>query len=382
VLRVAIALMAVAALVWLGYQFWRLIWGEAPIWPTSRPGAVDLKYQHELVHGWFAGRPVYRELPTAVYPPASAVLLWPLLGWLSVGPARWLWAVTTVIALLVLIHLLVRASRAERPLERVFVALIPCSIYPTGAAIGNGQIIVYLLPMLLVGLLMLRGEARGWRQDLIASGLLLAALVKPQVTAPFLWLALVAPRPWRPLLLVGIGYCILTVFAASFQETPLGELLREWHVLSAAVAVKGGYGNVANLHVWLGDLGLKEWILPASLLVWLGLGVWVHRHRGIDLWILLGITAIVARFYAYHRWYDDVLLLLPMVALFRIVKREPSSAVAGVLLGAALVLTMAPGGLFLLPPPWNAAYLSSQTILWLGTLVYLLGRGSLELARR
>jgi hypothetical protein len=65
-LRAAIAVMVIAALVWLGHQFWRLVWGDAPIWPTSPTGAVDLKLMHRLVHDWFAGRRIYGELGSAV----------------------------------------------------------------------------------------------------------------------------------------------------------------------------------------------------------------------------------------------------------------------------------------------------------------------------
>ena len=313
-----------------------------------------------------------------MYPPATYVLLWPLLGWLKIDPARWLWGLTTIIALAALIVLLVRESGAEGPLERTFVALIPCSIYATGAAIGNGQLIVHILPLLLAGLLVLGREHRGWREDLIASALLVATMVKPPVSAPFLWLVLFLPRSWRPILLVGIGYALLTLFAVSFQDASLIELFRDWSARSTAAAVTGGYGNVANLHVWLGSLGLERWILPASLLVWLALGLWIHRHRDADLWILLGVAAFAARFWTYHRWYDDVVLLLPMVALFRIIKREPSDGgsgiLAGVLLGAALLLMLAPGGLFVLPPPLSTIYVVGQTALWIVTLVFLAGR--------
>ncbi len=369
--------MSLAAIVWLSYEFWRLLWGTAPIWPTSPTGAVDLKLLHRLVHGWFAGRPVYQELASGVYPPATYVLLWPLLGWLDLDPARWLWGLTTIIALAALIALLVRESGAEGPLERTFVGLIPCSIYATGAAIGNGQLIVHILPLLLVGLLLLARGPRGWQRDLVASALLVATLVKPQVAAPFLWLALFLPRSWRPILLVGAGYAVVTLFAVSFQDTPLVELFRDWRARSAVAAVAGGYGNVANLHVWLGDLGLERWMLPASLLAWLALGLWTYRHRHADLWILLGVAAYVTRFYTYHRWYDDVVLLLPMVALFRIMKRESrdgGGTLAGFLLGAAILLMLAPGGLFVLPPRLSTVYVVGQTVLWCLTLIFLVGR--------
>jgi hypothetical protein len=381
-MRAAIVIMAIASLVWLGYQFWRLLWGSAPIWHTSPTGAVDLKALHRLVHEWFAGRPVYRELPSAVHPPATYVLLWPLLGWLDVAPARWLWAVSTVVALTALVYVVVQESRADSSLERAFMALIPCSIYATGAAIGNGQLIVHLLPMMLVGLLMLHRKRAERQAHLLASALILATLVKPPISVPFLWLVLFVPRSPGPVSLVVLGYSILTLFAVSFQDSTLTVLLHNWLFRSSSVAVTTGHGNVANLHVWLGSVGLKEWIFPTSLALLLALGLWSYRYRHIDIWILMSVTSFIARFWTYHRWYDDALILLPIVTLFRIAKRRPSNqaedVIAGGLLGATLLLMLAPGGLFLLPPPWNTVYVFGQVIVWIVTLVFLLGQAQTE----
>jgi hypothetical protein len=44
-----------------------------------------------------------------------------------------------------------------------------------------------------------------------------------------------------------------------------------------------------------------------------------------------------------------------------------------------VVLSLAPGGLFLLPPPLNTVYVVGQTVLWMTTLVFLItssGRGA------
>lgn len=381
-MRAAIAIMVIASLVWLGYQFWRLLWGSAPIWHTSPTGAVDLKTLHQLVHEWFAGRPIYRELPTAVHPPATYVLLWPMLGWLDLTPARWLWAGTTVVALAALVYVVVHESRADSSLERAFVALIPCSIYATGAAIGNGQLIVHLLPMMLVGLLKLHRQRRERKGHLFASALILGTVVKPSISVPFLWLVLFVPSFPSSILLVALGYCVLTLIAISYQDSPLSTLFHDWHSRSSSLAVTAGQGNVANLHVWLGSLGLNEWIFPTSLALWLALGLWSYRYRHIDIWILMGVTGYVARFWTYHRWYDDALILLPMVTLFRMAKRGPSDhaedVIAGVLLGVTLLLMLAPGGLFLLPPPWNTVYVFGQVIVWIVTLVFLLGQAQAE----
>jgi len=371
-LRYAVPLMAIAALVWLGYQFWRLLSPAPPIWTSSPVGAVDMMLRHDEVHRWFSGRPVYSELKTAVYPPASFVLLWPLLGWLSVSPARWLWAVATVASLGWLIYLLVQESGADTPLERIFVALIPLAIYPTGAAIGNGQLIVLILPALVAGLIRIKRK-RGWREDILVAALILFTLVKPSLMVPFFWIVLFTPGTLRPAVLVSLGYLVLTLFAVSFQDASLLTLLGDWFVRLSGLAMNGGY---ADLHSLLKTLGLEYWSLPASSFVLAALGMWVYRHRRGDIWLLLGVTALVARSWTYHRWYDDLLILLPMIALFRVAKQESTTEkgfVVGALLVINLLVMLAPGGLYLLPPPWNNLYVAGQIIVWTIDLVVLLG---------
>ena len=75
VLKSAVLLMAISAVVWLSYEFWRLIW------QTGEMGAIDLRQRHYEMQAWFAGKPVYGEIVTAVYPPASYVILWPMILW-------------------------------------------------------------------------------------------------------------------------------------------------------------------------------------------------------------------------------------------------------------------------------------------------------------
>jgi len=142
---------------------------------------------------------------------------------------------------------------------------------------------------------------------------------------------------------------------------------------------RGGY---ANEHSWLEAFKLEGLEGPAPLLVLMILGVWIFRYRRADIWILMGVTALVARFWTYHMWYDDLLILLPMVALFRIAsQRAPVAAVdrlAGPLLAMTILTVIAPGGLYLLPMPWNELYVALQTITWITVLIFLINRARLE----
>lgn len=365
------------ALVWLGYQFWRLLLGSAPIWPSSPIGAIDLNLNQNEVQHWFAGSPIYHESKNAVYPPASYVILWPFFGWLGFTAARWLWAITAVVALYWLIHLILRESGANTPLERLFVTLMPLSMYATGAAIGNGQLIDHLLPVLIAGILLLQQKQAGWRMDLFSATLLLGALVKPNITVPFFWIILFVPNRLRPALLVSIGYGALTLLGASFQESGLVSLLHDWVKQITVLSINGGH---TNLHSWLSSLGLKEWNLPASAIVLGLLGLWTYRNRQKELWLLLGVTAIIARLWTYHLWYDDLLMILPMVTLFRIAKRgtptptDRRDVFASILLFIMILANLAPGGRYLLPPPWKNYYITGQVLVWIVTLTFLINQ--------
>jgi hypothetical protein len=371
VLRFAIAVMVILALLKLGTEFWRLLLDSGP------KGAIDLKPIHKIINHWFAGKPVYSESAKAVYPPASYVILWPFLGWLELTPARWLWAITTVGALGWFVYLLLKESRADTSLERAFVALMLLSMNATGVTIGNAQRILHLLPMLLTGLFLLYREKGKWYGDLLSAGLILVSLVSPPISAPFFWMAVFIPRTLRPAIFVSLGYAALTIFALSFQGWNFLELL--------SGSIKRGLGGIewgskgggyANLHTLLIHLDMKEWILPASLIVLAALGLWVYFYRDADRWLLLGVTALVARFWTYHRLYDNLLILLPMIALFRIVKQGPSvngeDITAGLLLGITTLIMLAPARLLIAPSPWDELFKALQVIIWMAILIFLL----------
>ena len=370
-LRAAIDLMAIAALFWLGYQVWRLLGDPSPM------GAIDLKQRYGEVQFWFNGKPVYGIVKTATYPPATYALLWPFLGWLTITQTRWLWAATTMLALGWLIRLFLKESFAKTNLERIFVALIPLSIYGTGATIGNGQLMVHLLPCLVAALLLFARGKGLWRYDLLASCFLIFALAKPSVSAAFFWIVLFYRHRLRPALLVVCGYVGLTLLAGAFQELNLFELIHRWIICSReALAFSAVKFSNSNLHSWSAYFGLEEWYPVGSLLILIALGVWTYFYRKADLWLLIGVTALVARFYTYHGWYDDVLVTLPVITLFRIAKsgklKEKYNLAAGLLLSMTLLFLVAPGGLYLFPSPWNLLYVQAQTFIWMTVLIFLL----------
>ena len=322
--------MALYGAAKLGDEFYRLT-----LSPDVK-GAIDLRLRYVEMHEWFAGNPVYGRFIAAVYPPATYAILWPLLGWMSLGAARWFWAATSAGALAWLAILLLRHSGARVPLERWFVVLMPLSLISTGVCLGNGQLIIHLLPMILVGLILVCDPRGGWGRDVAAAGLMTIGLAKPSIAAPFFWIMLFAPGRLRPAALTLLFYGLLTVGATHFQKAGLFELIRQWLSHAPGHVAEQGY---ADLHKWLTVLGLKSYALPASLIALIAIGIWTYRNRQTDLWLQLAVVALVARLWTYHHQYDNMLLLPAMLVLFRLTHGNAGverKTVAGLLLAALL----------------------------------------------
>ena len=147
--NVLLAAIAIARLI---YEFDRLLFGELPL------GAIDLKLRYDETLAWFTGNPVYfvgepvtTEIKTAVYPPASYVMFWPLMNQLSFPAVRWLWAISTIGMLGWLIYLVIGASQAKFLVSRVFLGLLVLACYATAINIGNGQLTIHLVTLLITG---------------------------------------------------------------------------------------------------------------------------------------------------------------------------------------------------------------------------------------
>ena len=141
-----------------------------------------------------------------------------------------------------------------------------------------------------------------------------------------------------------------------------------------------------SLSSLLFSAGHGEWALPASLIILTTLGLWTCRHRQANVWLLLGVVAIVARIWAYHRLYDDLLILLPMIALLRIARREANGSdrnvVAGLLFLCSCLALLAPGTLLRLPFPYGTAFQLGQLLIWMSMLVFLVLQTRCEAAQR
>ncbi len=386
-----IVVLGTVAAIWLSYQFWRLVLSS-----RLGNGAVDLRLRWSEVSWWFAGFDIYGEAASdAVYPPASYLMLSPLLGALSLSAVRWSWGFFTLLTLCALVVLFVRSSGATSRKEKLLLALVMLAAYPVGATVGNGQTGLVVVLCLLAALPLVAERHRSLGRTAWISALFLIALVKPSITAYFFWIVAFAAGSLRPSLMICVGYALMTFGASLFQSRGPIELMRLWLGRGRIGAIYGsrfGEGSIKpaqyseheslqitsiNLHSVLSYFRHVDLIFPATLLVLGALGLWVWLYRKGPIWILIGVSALVARFGMYHGWYDDVILLLPLIALYRIFKGEGSPGprfrlAAGILLTTMSASLLAPGGVYSLPFPWNNVSVILQTLIWLGVLLFLL----------
>ncbi|MEY2487245.1 MAG: hypothetical protein QOH39_2893 [Verrucomicrobiota bacterium] len=372
VLMAFVVLMAAAAAFKLGDEFRRLLFERGP------DGAVDMHNLHRWIVLWFRGEPIFQKSNAALYPPATYIMLWPFLGWTSFATARWIWASALVAGLTATVLLILRASGAETTIEKIFVTLLVLSINGTGVAIGNGQLVPLILPAILAVTVLTERAADSWLSDLAAASLLTWAMVKPSVTLPFLWIFAIGPKRWRVGLLLILIYLALTFVAASFQKEDLPTLVRS--TLARASTATTQFPGTRNLHALLVVAGLQRYLTLSSAIIFVAQGALICFLRRANIWVLLGIAALVARMWTYHRVYDDVLIALAELALFQIAKRE-SSPVRRKIAGALLLLM----ALAMLCPArfldysklsWSSESIwicaGIHTLLWLSTLAFLI----------
>ncbi len=360
--------MSSRALGWAAAAF-LAVFAALALWPAlgalvgqdPRAGGVDLQSRlREVQLIWSHSSPYLDMQSASVYPPATYIALGPM-GWMSYGALKWVWALS---ALLGLGWLGVSLGRQGPPALMPVAWVLPFAVSGVAYGLQNGQLHVHVTVAVLFGSLLLIQREGRWGTDLLGAVLLLFALAKPTLAAPFVVLLAALPGRRRPLLLVLGGYLLATAAGLLLIGDGL-QPLAHWFVDARGSVAFGSSGSYGNLHALTEWLGLQHANTVSSvsalglLLVW---GLALPADGDVDrLWLRLGLVAVFARIFAYHQDYDDAVLVLTLGGLLTVCRRG-SRTEGRVALG--LVATMA--GLHLLPR--DALGLDQPGPGWLGTL--------------
>jgi len=360
-------LLGFAAVTRWSRQLWRLAFGDI------QSAAIDLHLRWVEVSDWFSGIPIYSIHDNAVYPPATYLLLWPTLGWMSFESARLLWALVCVVSVSLMSVLLHRSGILNKHYALGLVVLFPWAHYASAVAVGVGQLTLLALSTCLAGLVLLTENRASWSRDLGVAVLFTLCLMKPSLTFPLVICALFwVAGSMRALLLTAGCYLTVSLLAVLPQKSSIAELLSNWIFRSTALPPQEGYLHIGQ---WLAAVGWDAAVTPVSLLLLGALAWWGLRvRRAVDPWVLLGVAGIVARFWTYHRFYDDLLILLPLIALVRL---DTGTLSAGRrLLGRGIGLGILLSGLMRTnwhqgDVPWNLLFDGWQLAIRLAALIFL-----------
>lgn len=361
------------SIVPLGLKYWLEIQHILGMIPGE--GAVDMQVFYRWTHQWFEGTNIYQLANPRGYPPASLVMLYPFLGWETLDRARWVWAITTGCAFAAIVVVAIRALDARTLPECIALTLLLLANNGTSVTLGNGQPTLHILAMLLLSILFLHQHPVHWWSDLVAAALFIVALLKPNLSIPFIWLLVIFPTSLRvrPLLLVGFGYLALSFYASQIVRTPLWVLAPQF---LASVINDIALVLDPNIQYLMAKLGLGRFVLYVSALIGLGLGIWIFVQRKKNIWFLLAVTAIVTRLWGYHLLYDNALLIPVEIALLLLVKREKLESSIGLaalmFLGLNFLVILPPGNLVGQAKAVQVALVLMQASVWLSTLLFFL----------
>jgi hypothetical protein len=297
--------------------------------------AIDFKYRYEEAARWFDALPVYNAMGRLTYPPATY--------------ARLLWGVSTIAAMLVIAAVAYRGAERGPGSERLLIALLVFASFPVQLSILLGQLSVHAVACAAAGTLVLTRGRGQWASDGAGAALLAASLIKPTLTPPIVAAVLIGVGRWRPALLSGGIYAALALAGAAAQPAGIVALHRGWLDSNATRSLAGEITEgLPNLHLWLAWVGREGWAPTASLIVLIAFAAWAWRRRRADPWVLVGAGAVVARLWAYHRAYDDVVLILAAIALLRMTRADDVSGrlPAALILAGTLATLLTPGWLF------------------------------------
>lgn len=339
---------------------------------VGKKSAVDLKQRHKEVTTWFKGEIVYKKLKNTVYPPASMVALYPITGWLSLANTRILWAFLMTVGIGWLIYFLLKINPKNAALEKVAIIILVAGCPSTFITILHGQLILFVLPLVLLSLLLFYQYPVSWKRDLLICFLFTLSLVKPTISAPFFLLLLFGKNGFRVAVSIVILYLFFTLFALSFQAANPLELLSAWFH-KAAHTYDDGDANLQQVTRKVTNFNKGNFIFS---IIFLGIyAIWLYFNRHKNYWLIIGTTAIFARLWIYHRMYDNLLIVIGMAALYAIWQAKKDTKwinhFAATLLSLNYLLMFIPGPLKDLLLSDKGTIAEIQSILWTISFLFL-----------
>ncbi len=245
--------------------------------------------------------------------PVIAATLWP--AWPAV---RYYFAFLNLLALVAIGWSILQLYPGPQK-ERGWLVMTACLMTSTFCmTLGVGQFGIIVMAGLFLSLVF---ESRP--RPAVASywaGLGLAiGFMKPTMGLPFV-IPLLFKGRWRPAATAAAFAVVFWTVTALVTKTPPFVLVQEWLTASAGLWAEGD----GPIHI-AGSWGVSQNVFTAIVIAGTTALLWWLRHE--PLVVLFGLASVGARFWTYHRFYDNILLVFLLLAYCqRLFGRIPSKS--------------------------------------------------------
>ena len=306
------------------------LWGSMDLGVSLRSAQTlqheDPYRRHLRSPGRPSEHPSRHQNPYWMHPvqiPSALMLLWPYSG-LSWPAAKIAWLITNLLCTAGLLLLAFRRFLPDRsPWTYAAIASLFVIGTPWRNAFANGQHGIVSLFFFLTAM-----ELADRRRSLWAGAALAVSLIKYSTTL-FLLPWFVFKRQWLVLAAAAAIHGVMTIAISLWLGTP------PWTLVAGSLRVGGGdllFSGFLDMFAWAHALGLPALVptltATAVLLLLLGMAL-AKRVANEDLF--LAALCLSALSLVYHRAYDHLLLIVPLLAAIRHWRTEK---LAAVLIGA------------------------------------------------
>lgn len=374
------------SIFWVGYEAFRFIFEPTSLGGMAiHPGAIDLKSRYHEQNWFYYGGQIYDV--RCPYPPFSYAFFRFYFGLFSLNVAKNWWMLTMLGNLLFISFVLVKVSFAKFKEDKRILWVLPSCLYSAGACIGNGQKSLLVMAGLIGVPFLLQEKLSLKMRDFLIVLFLCFASIKPNISLPFFILFFTQRDLLRPLLLFSLFYSVVTILFSRYQGVGAIAVIKKW--LGAAISASSltddhySHSNIQTVIKSLAENPNVPLVEQADYLSKLNLyssftlvsiaAIWFLYNRRGNLWNNLALASLVSMSWTYHGWYDEVLLIFPIVALIRICFQENRDCIfVKPLLILFVISLMAPGGHFVLKGLSKDIYHLFQIKIWILTGIYLI----------
>ena len=331
---------------------------------TNLPTDLALRY-HQSIDLIYEKVNIYHETAHSIYPPSTFLFISALSLNINYYNMDEVWAfinIVSLISLSAIIYFFLKNYKCKW-----ILILSVLSLHSIPHALGVGQISIVFISFFLLSIYMIIYHRNNY--ILIFGTLLLTiSLGKFSLFLPFIPLLVINNKLRYPTL-VSIAINFTLSYAILYRvDSNIYEYVASLASSSSEIKALGSldlnaFLSLINAPDYLNTVGPVAVLLLAAVIT-------IHYRERVNLFPLLALMAIVSRLFIYHNHYDNFILVIPLVYIFKFYWNYSDKNYA-ILYFLFLVSLIIPARFLVWSEPIYGITLIYQLIIWLLTAVII-----------